>query len=79
MVYKIEVVGIVFEKLGNMVNNKKSCPDSEDCVFLHEDAQNCKYGMQCERQLCMFKHEFNPESVKTEEIVKNILTVDENG
>ena len=27
----------------------------------------------------MFKHELNPESVKTEEIVENILTVDENG
>ena len=60
-------------------NNKKTCPYEEECVFLHEDAKNCKYGMECERLLCMFKHEFNPESITimTEEIVEDILTVDE--
>ena len=42
-----------------MSNFKKTCPYSDQCFFLHEDAQNCKYGKQCERLFCMFKHEFS--------------------
>ena len=38
-------------------NNKKLCPFSKDCIFLHDDAPNCKYGSKCERILCMFKHD----------------------
>ena len=38
-------------------NNRKTCPFDKECVFLHEDADNCKYGESCERLLCMFKHE----------------------
>ena len=38
-------------------NNKKTCPFDKECVFLHEDADICKYGESCERLLCMFKHE----------------------
>ena len=34
----------------------KTCPFDKECVFLHEDADNCKYGESCERILCMFKH-----------------------
>ena len=38
-------------------NNSKTCPFDDECVFLHEDAEICKYGAQCERNNCMFKHE----------------------
>ena len=39
-------------------NNEKLCPFSKDCIFLHKDAPNCKYGSKCERIYCMFKHEY---------------------
>ena len=35
----------------------KTCPFDQECVFLHEDADKCRYGESCDRILCMFKHE----------------------
>ena len=43
-------------------NNDDDCPFNEDCVFLHEDSPQCKYGDQCERNLCMFQHNENDDS-----------------
>ena len=40
-------------------NNKKTCPYDDECVFLHEDSKICKYGKICERNYCMFKHDYN--------------------
>ena len=40
-------------------NNEKECPYDDQCVFVHEDSESCKYGNGCERKLCMFKHEDN--------------------
>lgn len=37
-------------------NNAKTCPYEEECVFLHENSGNCKYGYSCDRNYCMFKH-----------------------
>ena len=28
----------------------------EECIFLHEDSAECKFGNDCERNNCMFKH-----------------------
>ena len=63
-------------------NNKKICPYNEECVFLHEEANLCKYGMVCERMLCMFKHENVPdeeheveESIENNELVKSVTEV----
>ena len=55
-----------------------TCPYAEKCIFLHEDAQKCKYGMQCERLLCMFKHECNLDNILAEENVEDVVTVDES-
>ena len=37
-------------------NNDKDCPFEEECVFLHEDSEDCRYADTCERENCMFKH-----------------------
>ena len=37
-------------------NNKKECPFEEQCIFLHEESEICKYDEACERKLCMFRH-----------------------
>ena len=59
-------------------NNKKTCPFSKDCIFLHEDAPMCKYGKKCKRIYCMFKHEdVEVENVDTNEITE-IENVDED-
>ena len=38
-------------------NNKKNCPYESESVFLHEHSKPCKYGVICERDMCLFKHE----------------------
>ena len=37
-------------------NNKKVCPFDTQCIFLHEDSEECKFGRVCERVNCMHKH-----------------------
>ena len=38
-------------------NNDKDCPFDENCLYIHEESGNCRYGNTCERRMCMFKHE----------------------
>ena len=38
-------------------NNDRDCPFEENCIYIHEEAGNCKYGNNCEKTMCMFKHE----------------------
>ena len=40
-------------------NNNKECPHEECCIYLHEESPICKYGVYCERELCMYRHETN--------------------
>ena len=44
-------------------NNDKDCPFDDECMYIHEDSENCKFGRNCARSLCMYKHE---ESADTE-------------
>ena len=37
-------------------NNNKECPYNENCIFIHQDSQLCKYNGMCERPCCMYKH-----------------------
>ena len=37
-------------------NNGTVCPFEKDCVFIHKISEMCKYGDNCERQMCMFRH-----------------------
>ena len=38
-------------------NNNLVCPFEEmGCMFLHEDSVICKFGEQCSRNLCSYKH-----------------------
>ena len=37
-------------------NNQQECPHDQECVFLHEESEMCRYGKGCERNNCMFKH-----------------------
>ena len=43
-------------------NNNKDCPFDDQCVYLHEDSEKCKFGRGCERKMCMYKHEECDES-----------------
>ena len=36
--------------------NNKVCPFDTQCIFLHEDSEECKFGRVCERVNCMHKH-----------------------
>ena len=38
-------------------NNGLECPYNDECIFLHQDSEVCKYGAMCERNNCMYKHE----------------------
>ena len=38
-------------------NNEEDCPFEDECVFVHEESDVCKFGKACERILCMYKHE----------------------
>ena len=38
-------------------NNEKKCPYENECIFLHDDAGFCRYGVLWERNdCCMYKH-----------------------
>ena len=42
-------------------NNDKDCPYEDQCVFVHEDSEDCMFAKGCERKLCMYKHEERDE------------------
>ena len=38
-------------------NNNLECQFGEEkCAFVHEESEVCRYGEECERDMCMFKH-----------------------
>ena len=47
-------------------NNDKDCPFEEECIYIHEESDNCKFANNCERKFCMFKH-VNTEECETAE------------
>ena len=60
-------------------NNKKTCPHGDNCVFMHSDSGDCRYGRLCERMFCMFKHECEDLDISElieDEIVKNDEAID---
>ena len=59
-------------------NNMKTCPFEEECVFLHEDADLCRYGDLCERNFCMFRHEDVGKSMVDKDSVWNVEETAEN-
>ena len=38
-------------------NNVKNCPFKTQCIFAHEASEDCRFGKECERLLCMYQHE----------------------
>ena len=59
-------------------NNMKTCPFDEECVFLHEDAELCRYGVLCERIYCMFRHDDVGKSMVAKDSVWNVEETIEN-
>ena len=43
------------------------CPYNDECIFVHEDSELCKYGAMCERNNCMYKHKEENYDDKNEE------------
>ena len=37
--------------------NEKDCPHEDQCIFIHEESEICKFGKGCERDMCMYRHE----------------------
>ena len=61
---KIKHIQVQHEKAKlycHFYNNNKTCAYNDECVFLHEDSKPCKYGVLCERNYCMFKHQNNDD------------------
>ena len=59
-------------------NNSKNCPFKEECVFLHEISKQCKFGIECERQMCMFRHDVIEEIIDKNAVTpEQILEEDE--
>ena len=54
-------------------NNSKTCPFKEECIFLHKISKECKFGFECDREMCMFRH-----GVVEEVTEKNIETADQS-
>ena len=50
--------------------------NDNECVFLYGHSRLCKYWSNCERDYCMFKHEFEIKEVISEET--NEIAVDKN-
>ena len=46
-----------FQLFCHYYNNDKDCPFDDECMYIHEDSENCKFGRNCARGLCMYKHE----------------------
>ena len=45
---------------------KKPFPYDDRCVFLHEHSKLCRYGGNCKRTYCMFKHDDKQNEEKSE-------------
>ena len=61
-------------------NNDKDCPFDDECIYIHEDAENCRFGRHCERKFCMFKHEdINEEECETDDDSDEDVNIDING
>ena len=44
-------------------NNYEECPYGDtNCMFVHEDSIECKFGKACERKKCMYKHAIEDEN-----------------
>ena len=57
---KVKHIKAVHENLKiycHFYNNQKECPFAEQCIFLHEQSEECKFGASCERINCMYQHE----------------------
>ena len=52
-----------FQLFCHYYNNDKDCPYDDECMYIHEDSEICRFGSNCARSLCMYKHE---ESVEEE-------------
>ena len=37
-------------------NNDKDCPFEDECIYVHEESEYCKFAKNCERKFCMSKH-----------------------
>ena len=48
-------------------NNDKDCPYEEECIFVHEESEICKFGKSCERKMCMYRHENIDDESENEE------------
>ena len=47
-------------------NNGKECPHEQECVYLHEESEMCRYMENCERENCMYQHSRYNDEEKNE-------------
>ena len=60
-------------------NNDYDCPYDDQCVFAHDESSACKFGQQCERIMCMFKHDGRDVSDDEDENENDEESEDESG
>ena len=51
-----------FKLYCHFYNNNKDCEYDDQCIYLHEESEECKFGKSCERLMCMFRHDEVEES-----------------
>ena len=59
-------------------NNQLECPYAQECVFLHEDSEMCKFGKGCERNNCMFMHNSDTNKDVVDEEIVNVNNITED-
>ena len=52
-------------------SNGKECPHDQECVYLHEESEMCRYMENCEREFCMYQHDIDEDSQESEEDEKD--------
>ena len=52
-------------------NNKKDWPYEDECIYIHEESDMCKFGQGCDRILCMFKHEPSDDNDESEDEIES--------
>ena len=56
----------VVEIFCHFFNNDKDCPHQDQCIFIHEESEICKFGKGCERKMCMFRHKVDEDDDESE-------------
>ena len=59
-------------------NNNKECPYDNECIFAHEESEQCKFGKACDRVMCMYRHVKENDEESDEDEANDVDNDDDN-